>query len=436
MPSKTKDMIRFLLPLLFLPIFAAAQMDEASQEPVPSNELSTAMDTVAQKKTVSVKIDTVATKKPADKKWYDRFNIRGYIQVRYNELLQTNEDLTCEQCDKFWGGDGGFGIRRTRIIFSGQISNNIYFYIQPDFASAVTDTRLNFAQLRDAYFDVGIDKYNEFRFRIGQSKVPYGFENLQSSQNRIPLDRDDALNSAVSNERDMGVFFYWAPKEKRALFSSLVSEGLKGSGDYGIFAFGVYNGQTANNYERNDNSHIVSRITYPFKFKNQIIEASLQGYTGKYEILESSISPGVKTNADRNYTDERLAASFILYPKPFGIQAEYNIGNGPEYNSLTDSIEVQSLKGGYITASYLHRIKKQILIPFVRYQYYDGGKKHERDARSYNVDELEIGTEWQLNKYFELVVNYTISKRRYEDGLKPDNYQEGNLLRIQAQLNF
>jgi hypothetical protein len=260
----------------------------------------------------------VAAKKPADKKWYDRFDIRGYIQFRYNELLQTNEDLTCEQCDRFWGGDGGFGIRRTRIIFSGQISNNIYFYIQPDFASVVSDTRQYFAQLRDAYFDIGLDKYNEFRFRIGQSKVPYGFENLQSSQNRIPLDRDDALNSAVSNERDMGIFFYWAPKEKRALFSSLVKEGLKGSGDYGIFAFGVYNGQTANISERNDNLHIVSRITYPFEFKNQIIEASLQGYTGKYEILESSISSGVKTNADRNYTDERLAASFILYPKPFG----------------------------------------------------------------------------------------------------------------------
>lgn len=424
MNCKYNNMYRFLLALLFLPIFSYAQVDSlATKEPVSAKESM-------------AKVDSLAVKKPADKKWYDRFEIRGYLQVRYNELLQTNEDLTCEQCDRFWGGDGGFGLRRARVVFSGQISNNIYFYIQPDFASAVSDTRQNFVQLRDAYFDIGLDQYNEYRFRIGQSKVPYGFENMQSSQNRIPLDRDDALNSAFSNERDMGVSFFWAPKEKRELFSSLVKEGLKGSGDYGIFAFGVYNGQTANNYERNDNSHIVSRITYPFEFKNQIIEASLQGYTGKYEILESSISPGVKTNADRNYTDERLAASFVLYPKPFGIQAEYNIGEGPEYNSATDSIEVQSLKGGYITASYLQRIKKQVLIPFVRYQYYDGGKKHERDARSYNVDELEIGTEWQLNKYFELVVNYTISKRRFEDGLNPDNDQEGNLLRIQAQLNF
>jgi predicted porin len=84
----------------------------------------------------------------------------------------------------------------------------------------------------------------------------------------------------------------------------------------------------------------------------------------------------------------------------------------------------------------LAKLNQQTLIPFIRYQYYDGGKKHERDARSYNVKELEIGAEWQVNKNFELVVNYTISKRRYEDFLKQNNLQDGSLLRIQGQVNF
>jgi hypothetical protein len=151
---------------------------------------------------------------------------------------------------------------------------------------------------------------------------------------------------------------------------------------------------------------------------------------------KSNLSSGVKTNTDLNYTDKRVAGTFVVYPKPFGIQAEYTIGEGPEFNKVTDSIEVRGLKGGYVTLSYMTKIKSQILIPFVRYQYYDGGKKHEKDARSYNVEELEIGGEWQLNKNFELVVNYTISKRRYEDFVLQDNYQTGNLLRIQAQVNF
>jgi hypothetical protein len=371
-----------------------------------------------------------------NKAWFNNFSIRGYAQIRYNRLLETNENLGCEQCDRSWGKDGGFFIRRMRVIIFGQISDNVYLYVQPDFASSPSSDRLHFTQLRDAYFDVGLDNDNEYRFRIGQSKIPYGFENMQSSQNRLPLDRNDALNSAVSNERDLGVFFYWAPKNKRKLLSSLVNDGLKGSGDYGLFAFGAYNGQTANNPELNNEPHIVSRFTYPFEVDNQIIELGVQGYTGKWVMPKANLSSGVKTNANLNYTDQRLAGTFVLYPKPFGILAEYTEGSGPQFNKVTDSIEVMPLRGGYVTLNYYTKINQTTLIPYIRYQYYYGGKKHERDARSYEVKELEIGAEWQVNKNFELVANYTISNRRYEDFLKQDNLQDGSLLRIQAQVNF
>jgi hypothetical protein len=372
-------------------------------------------------------------KPQTSKKWYENVSIRGYVQTRYNRLLETNPDLKCEQCDRSWGENGGFFMRRNRIIFSGQLNERVYFYIQPDFVSSA-GTTTHLAQVRDAYVDVGIDKKSEFRFRIGQSKVPFGFENMQSSQNRIPLDRNDALNSAVSNERDLGVFFYWAPKQTRTLFNDLVKDGLKGSGDYGVFAFGAYNGQTANQTERNNQPHIVSRISYPFKIKNQIIEPGIMAYTGQFVLLSSS--SGVKKNENSEYLDQRIAASLIVYPKPFGIQAEYNIGKGPEFNKFSDSIEVQNLKGGYVTLNYLIDFKGQKFYPFTRYQYYNGGKKHELDARSYRVKELEIGIEWLPMKYFELVVMYTFSERRFEDFAKQENLQKGSLLRIQAQFNF
>ncbi len=379
--------------------------------------------------------DSTKAKTPAPtKKWYESVQMRGYMQVRYNGLLQTNEDLECEQCDKSWGGDNDFFIRRMRLIFYGQVSPRVYFYIQPDFASAPSSSAMHFGQLRDAYFDVGLDEKNEFRFRIGQSKVPYGFENMQSSQNRLPLDRADAMNSAVTNERDLGVFFYWAPAKTRKLFSSLVNEGLKGSGDYGVLGIGVYNGQTANRPEPNSNKHIVARASYPVQIKNQVIEAGIQAYKGQFTLL--STTSGVTTLEDKLYDDQRVGATFVLYPKPFGILAEYNIGRGPEYDKLTNSVITSPLKGGFITASYKLDFNGQTLIPFTRYQYYDGGKKHELDARSYEVKELEIGAEWQPNKNFELVVMYTMSARRFEDAVNPTNYQRGNLLRIQAQVNF
>ena len=401
------------------------------------NLFSIALTTILLNSTlVSGQVVNDTTKKltPTSKKWFESINIRGYAQIRYNGLLQTNEDLGCEQCDKSWGGDNGFFIRRMRVIIYGQISPRVYLYVQPDFASAPSTSTLHYAQLRDAYFDLGLDKDNEFRLRIGQSKVPYGFENMQSSQNRLPLDRADAMNSAVTNERDLGVFFYYAPAKIRKRYSSLVNDGLKGSGDYGVFGLGIYNGQTANRPELNSNRHIVTRLSYPFEWKKQIFEPGIQAYKGDYTL--SSLSSGVKSNATKTYLDERVGGTFVLYPKPFGILAEYNVGNGPEFDKWADSITTQRLHGGFITASYKMDFNGQTLIPFVRYQKYDGGKKHELDARSYEVEELEIGAEWQPNKNFELVVMYTMSSRRYEDYAKQNNYQRGNLLRIQAQVNF
>lgn len=371
---------------------------------------------------------------PASSKWFDKVNVRGYAQVRYNRLLETNPLLKCEQCDRSWGEGGGFFMRRIRVIFYGKVSERVYFYIQPDFASAASSNSLHFAQIRDAYFDIGLDSKNEFRFRIGQSKVPYGFENMQSSQNRLPLDRNDALNSPLRNERDLGIFFYWAPQEKRQLYSRLSREGMKTSGDYGIVGFGVYNGQTANRPELNEGKHIVARVTYPFEVGSQIIETSIQGFTGNYVL--NSVTSGVKVAEGMDYLDERIAATFVLYPRPFGIQAEYNIGSGPEYNKETNSIENQPAKGGYITISYFKKFNDHLIIPFTRFQRYQGGKKHELDARSYDVTELEIGVEYQPSRNFELVTMYTISDRRFEDAVLRNNVQSGSLLRVQAQVNF
>ncbi len=414
-----------------------------------AQEKTNVVDTLSATKIVTTAIPTtpaplgstppsnVKSTQELPKKWYDNISIRGYAQARYNRLFETNADLKCEQCDRSWGDNGGFFMRRIRIIFSGQISKRVYFYIQPDFASSASATSLHFAQIRDAYFDLGLDEKNEFRIRLGQSKIPFGFENMQSSQNRIPLDRNDALNSPLSNERDMAALFYWAPSKIRKLYADIIKDGLKGSGDYGVFGFGVYNGQTANKPELNNNLHKVIRLTYPFQIGNQIIEPSFQAFSGQYTVPKDQLTVGVKTNATSTYKSQRVAGTFVLYPKPFGIQAEYNVGKGPEFNKQTGTIEVQDLKGGYATLSYMKKAKNnQIFIPFTRFQYYDGGKQHELDARSYTVKELEVGLEWQPTKTFELVTMYTISDRRFEDFAKKNNQQKGSLLRLQAQINF
>jgi len=378
-----------------------------------------------------------ASQGPRTRPWYERVSFRGYTQIRYNRLFETNPDLTCPQCDRSIGRGGGFLIRRARLVLSGDMSDRVSLYIQPDFASDVSGT-LHVGQLRDAYFDLFLDRGKTFRLRFGQSKVPFGWENLQSSSNRIPLDRADPLNSAIPNERDLGVFAYWAPTRIRQRFRVLIDSGFKGSGDYGVVGVGAFNGQTANRPEANQassNLHTVLRVSYPFRLANgQFIEVGAQGYTGRFVLPPNQRTSGV-TGASE-FDDERAALSLVVYPQPLGLQAEWNMGRGPEVDPAARVIDTRPLDGGYVQAMYRARFAGQTLIPFVRGQRYDGGKKAETDARSYRVRELEVGAEWLPMPAFELTAMYTISDRRYEDAADRDNRQRGRLLRLQAQFNY
>ncbi|MCD9576896.1 porin [Flavobacterium soyae] len=428
---------RKILAVLMLITWASNAQEINKQE--VKNEVIRILDSINK-----AKLPETKSGGGVEEHWYDRISLRGYAQIRYNGLFSTNDKVSCDQCDKSWGttstapdakSNNGLFIRRARLVFSGQVHPNVYFYFQPDFASSPVTGIQNFVQIRDLYFDLSFDKKKEYRVRIGQSKIPYGFENMQSSSQRLTLDRADAINSSIANERDLGMFFYWAPAEIRERFEMLVKDGFKGSGDYGVFAFGVYNGQIANKIDGNRDLNIVARVTYPFVIGSQIIEPGIQAYTGKWAFT-GEISSGVQVDDPQYVKDQRLGATFVLYPRPFGIQTEYNIGRGPRYNTLTNHVDETDLNGGYVLLNYKWDLKKQRIYPFAKFQYYDGGKKYEKDARSYVVRDYEFGVEWQPIKAFELTAEYVIADRTFEDSALPINRQQGNLLRLQAQFNF
>lgn len=312
--------------------------------------------------------------KMLDGKWYENLSIRGYAQLRYHALYGENSKSLSVPNDRSVSDTESLMIRRGRLIISGDVSDHLYLYAQSDY-NASNGSGDYVLQMRDLYADIALDSDKEFRFRVGQSKVPFGFVNLQSSQNRAALERPDALNSAVEGERDVGAYFYWAPKEKRKLFSKLVKEGLKGSGDYGVFGLGLYNGQGLNRSDLNGQPHYVARFSYPVEFKNgQIMEFGVAGYTGSFVSRTSNI-PGVGTpDSEAHGTkDQRLGLTYILYPQPFGIEAEYNFGQGPGLNDDMTAIESRDLSGGYIQASYRIKQGQAQWFPFVRYAYYEGG---------------------------------------------------------------
>lgn len=367
-----------------------------------------------------------------ERKW-DWIDIKGYTQLRYNELFETNPNLECEQCDKSWGTGVGLYFRRMRFSVDMKLLPRLSFTVQPDIAGLIEGGAA--VQLRDLYFEYGFDKKNQLRARLGQTRVPYGHENIQSTRNRIPLDRNDALNSAFINERDWGLFLYWTPERFQRKFEARAENGLKGTGDYGIFSLGVFQGQSTLR-DLNRSKHVVVRAAYPLDAGSQLMEFAVQGYWGKYTIAAEKMTSGVRTNATRTYPDRRVAVSTVLFPKPFGVQAEYNWGVGPEFTHATGTITKQPLWGGYVLANYRLPMGKQLLYPYVRVQHFDGAKKHERDARHYIVKELEIGADWQISRYVEMIGAFTLSNRKFEDFRLPDNNQRGSLARLQLQVGF
>ncbi|RLT08402.1 MAG: hypothetical protein DWI21_07985, partial [Planctomycetota bacterium] len=210
---------------------------------------------------------------PKPKKWFDKLSIRGYAQFRLNEVTHLEEDSATAQYvgDRSLADNQNFLIRRARVIISGDVHERLYVYLQPDFASSPgssADPNNQFVQIRDWYGDFYLDDEKELRIRVGQSKVPYGWENLQSSSNRIPLDRADSLNSAVRNERDLGVYFFYTPTWAQDFFKDVLEKGYKGSGNYGLLSAGLYNGQGGSFNEINDDVHVFARLTLPLIFDN------------------------------------------------------------------------------------------------------------------------------------------------------------------------
>ncbi|MEN9652742.1 MAG: hypothetical protein RL303_462, partial [Verrucomicrobiota bacterium] len=343
---------------------------------------------------------------PRDIPWYEKMSIDGYTQVRNTEAMSDDAGLTgALPADRSVDPNQNLVIRRGRFKISGDFGR-VFLYTQFDLAASVdSGSRGNLGmQTRDIYADIALDEAKEHRIRVGVSKVPYGWVNLQSSQNRLQMERPEALNSAVEGERDQGLYYMYANTEDRALFKSLVKDGFKGSGDYGVFTAGVYSGAGLNRADNNGGVHSVVRFSKPWvSASGQMYEAGIGAYAGRFKVTTSELSTGANnaptmsdTDKNEGFIDRRAVATFIMYPQPWGIEAEWTTGQGPQLNHERNAITTQSLQGGYIMVNYRHKYGEQSeFLPFVRWNYFDGARKFANNAPKLCVNEIDVGFEWQ-----------------------------------------
>ncbi len=384
---------------------------------------------------------------PTRKAWYEKLSLRGYTQMRMNQIVSGDSTAPAGVSRLRTIGDSGvrddsnFTMRRVRLAVQGDVNDHVSIYLQPDFAVAVSnqtagERREGFVQLRDAYADVFPTGDKAFRIRLGQAKVPYGWENMQSSSNRLALDRTDAISTAVPGERDIGITAYYTPPQVRKIWDRLSADGQKLFGNYGAFGLGVFNGQGTSRTETNDSVMTVALATWPFELDGlgldgQVLELGGSAIRNRFnpELRSGGVSPV-------SFKDNRAGVHAVLYPQPIGLQAEWNWGTGPEFDPATGQIEQRSLNGGYVQA--MGRVKQSPLgpfYPFARWQYYRGGFKGAVNAPRLETEELELGLEFLPTSALELTATYGWASRKEADERRLGQ-ADGQILRLQAQWNY
>jgi hypothetical protein len=380
---------------------------------------------------------------PKKKTWYETLKIDGYTQVRQTEQMNDAAKLIGGlPADRSVDNAQSIVIRRARFKITGDIGR-VSLYTQFDLAASVdSGTSRNFGmQTRDIYADIALDEDREHRVRVGVSKVPYGWVNLQSSQNRLAIERPEALNSAVEGERDQGVYYMWAGKEQRALFKKHNAEGFKGSGDYGVFTAGFFGGTGLNKADNNGEVHSLLRFSYPWvSASGQMYEAGVGAYAGRFKVTPTAVG-GVTPTADARqlsdgFKDRRTFATFVMFPQPWGIEAEWTSGQGPQLNDAGTRIEEQDLNGGYVLVNYRYQYGEgSELLPFVRWNYYDGARKFGTNAHKMVVNDLDIGFEWQWRPEVELSMMYSLTGER-TNAAGTAIIKDARRLAIQLQFNY
>lgn len=419
-------------PTTQTPVLAPAPVPAPAAAPVVTPSVAPLVVAPAQTAATPVAPTAPAAEpaKAATDHWYDHITLRGYTQLRYDRLYVSNSSMRYEFGDKAMSPPAAFTFRRIRLAMLAKPTDRVTIYLQPDFAGALAGETQHVLAVRDAWADLAIGTDKEFHLRTGQLKAPYGWENIQSSQNRLTLDRSESINSAVPGEREIGAFVFYTPKEIHERFDTIMKSGLRGSSDWGLVSFGAANGQGINLRERNSSKNVYARVSLPFQIGKQWAEAGVAGYYGSVGVVHTD-KVAVEDN-DNNFKDARGLVSLNLYPQPFGVQLEANYGIGPELDGTM--IKQKDVYGGYAMLSY--RIEELPgglgqLIPYARGSYYKGGHKLESNVGAYETKEIDAGIEYTPVKFAEFTLAYLGAWRTLNN-----KEEHGDWLRFQAQFSY
>ena len=366
---------------IFLLILLTATLTNFAQTTNDIFDLLIKNKTITQEQADSVRAEAAIKQQDVDANKKVFFTIAGraiqlagYTQVRYRFLQES-------------GKNDGFDVRRARIDVRGSVSPYFSYRLQTDLASA--------PKLLDAYGEIKISDY--LNFTIGQTKIPFSFENLASSNKIETTDRSQVVEALVvrgkdvignQNGRDIGV----------QVGGSFGKYGQRFLFDYKV---GIFNGAGINQEDKNKNKDIVGRlVTHPF------IGLDLGGsyYTGT-----GNFGTPTPTNQDRNR---------------YGLELNY------EYQRFSARGEFIEGKDGAIKRNGWYAQGGYFIIParlqlILKYDTYDANTDITKNISTAYL----IGGTYQFNNWSRIQAGFTVNK---EEGPEFAN----NLGVIQYQISF
>ncbi len=351
----------------------------------------------------------------------NEFEISGTLMWdfdRYDGLHRRTED------DSDWISQSE--LRRVRLKLEGHVGDNWHAKLQFDFKDS-----LGTVEVDDAL--VVYSGWNMADIKIGQTKEPFGLENLTSSRHTTFIERSMATRA-------------FAPGRQPGLgLSGRIKKRL-------TWSLGVY--ETTRSDTDGETYATTARITYtPWVQDSSVIHLGIAGSTRDLGGAGYRIDETAEVHTAREFVDsaeiqaEALALiglEFALVLGPFSFQTEYI-----QANVNADMGDDATYHGYYVQTSYFvtgearpYKYKKGAfgkvkpdgkrgaLELAVRYSFLDARDNQEGVAAANTV----LGVTYYFNRQIRLMANYIATRLSEEERTEGDDTSSAVSLRFQFLL--
>lgn len=398
---QTMRMCKYALMILAVLIFhlqtlQAADISEMLVDTLVAKGIVTPEQAAAIRAETAIKTqEENAQKKKSPVQGSSKIEMGGYIQV---------------QCvdDDSAGRFGEMRIRRARLDLQGDAGASIGWRLQIDAVQPLkslvqavkqdsASKKVTAANTKAVVKSILLDAYLDYRFhpllnaRVGQFRVPFGRENIESDAMMDFINRSQVTERLVpgrdngSQGRDIGGQFFGDSKfgKERKLAE---------------YSVGVFDGAGINTGEDNHEKDIGGRVVgYPL----ECLSIGASYYSGK---------TGASLAEKR-----RTGGEFVLSLYNASLKGEYVTGN----DSIVDKY------GWYAQVSYKVKLLSVEFEPGVRYDAFDPDEKKKLDR----TDVITPGLNCYLAKRAKIQINYEVKREE-------DKQNRNNVFWTQFQVQF